>query len=147
MATYTSTEDRSIEVMEILLKHGADKDLRTDDSNKETALLKAVMNDRAKVSQFLIGKGCNVLLKGRDGNSPLHWAVKNKNEKLVRILIENNADVNAKDIVGDTPLDGTMIQGYSKRIIKLLKDAGAVHSRGPAQSRASWGPCRPPWSA
>ena len=39
-----------------------------------------------------------------NGGTPLHWATANDHKEVVQFLLANNADVNAKDNAGQTPL-------------------------------------------
>jgi ankyrin repeat protein len=65
------------------------------------------------------------------GWTALHWVVRNgyrvdfKNENIdvIRYLIENGADVNAKNDDGETPLDDAYIYGTDE-IRQILRDAG-----------------------
>ena len=51
--------------------------------------------------------GTDVNARGRNGWAPLHEAVSGGHKEIVELLIASDADVNAKDIGGYTPLDYT----------------------------------------
>ena len=93
-------------------------------------------DENIKVFPFLLENGADPNVKIGDWNhTPLHKAVKDvyqsepdKVYKLVKILIEHGADVNARDVVGLTPLHTTIeyTRHYTDlRIIKLLVNNGA----------------------
>jgi hypothetical protein len=63
--------------------------------------------------------------KGRTG---LHWAALHGHVKIVALLLDNNADANAKDDIGNTPMDHFLkkpIEGKDDEVdlLKLLEDA------------------------
>lgn len=59
-----------------------------------------------------------------DGSTLLHLAVNKGNIVMAKLLLENSADVNAKNSLGSTPLDIAVIMGY-KSIARLLLENGA----------------------
>jgi len=76
-------------------------------------------------------------LKGGQRNNPagygypnetaLHWAASEGDKDLVALLIENGADVNAKDHNGVTPLHAALLNGResSEQVVDLLLAKGA----------------------
>jgi ankyrin repeat protein len=59
------------------------------------------------------------------GDAPLHWAVRSRHLKLVRVLVEHGAELNARDGQGYTPLDVAVKYAKEKDIIEFLKSKGA----------------------
>ena len=55
------------------------------------------------------------------GITPLHWAAWRGRKEIVELLIANGADVNAKEIGGDTPLDDVLLD---KETADLLRKHG-----------------------
>ena len=45
----------------------------------------------------------NINITNNVGETPLHYAVRNKNIRLVKLLLENNANLYQKDEFGNTP--------------------------------------------
>ena len=56
--------------------------------------------------------------------TPLHWAARMQNTKIINILLSFGADPNKKDFEGATPLH-TACSGSSLECIELLIAAGA----------------------
>ena len=134
---YAASQGRK-EIAELLLAYGADVDAR-DDRN-QTPLHAAVSYNQLAVAEVLIAQGADVNACGnRFGTcpinafspngkppppsltTPLHLAAENDSIDLVKLLLANMAEVNAKEDGGDTPLKLTK----SKAVAELLRAAGA----------------------
>ena len=114
----------SPEMVKLLIAHGAD--VNAGDMNGDTPLFVAAFNNASDTAEFLIAHGANVNIKGENGASPLHNAVVSGPQKTMeimmtpdnisakntmsamaetaKVLLEHDADVNAKNDKGDTPL-------------------------------------------
>jgi hypothetical protein len=68
------------------------------------------------------------------GGKTLNEAVAKGDPKLVALLLKNNADVNAKDTKGTTPLVAAVAGGYEK-IVEMLIDRGADVNAAPDDGR------------
>jgi ankyrin repeat protein len=66
--------------------------------------------------------------KDAQGMTPLHLASISifHSTPMIKLLIENKADVNAKNNKGLTPIDLAYISNKPKNVIKILQDAGAL---------------------
>lgn len=111
-----------------LIIAGADASL--PDGNGKTPLMFAARSGNSKIVQELIKStaSVNAAQTGGDneiGRTPLHHAVTRKNNAdILRILIDNRADVNAIDENGKTPLMVASFYGELEAV-KLLVEAGA----------------------
>jgi ankyrin repeat protein len=80
------------------------------------------------IAKLLIGQGADINEKNTNeymtGETPLFIAAGEDNEELVRFLIKNGANVNAKSKKGKIPLSIATEAGNAK-IIELLKANGA----------------------
>jgi len=140
-------------VVKLLLKHGADINIL--DKQNHTPLYYAVMSGRTQVAEMLIKRGAtfeiNQLLEEavsnqiadrdvfefliqqgadinhttKNGDTPLHIAVKKNYRVITKLLINNGADINVKDAAGHTPL-WHAIGRHNKDISAMLKRNGAV---------------------
>jgi hypothetical protein len=77
------------------------------------------------MSAYLIIKGADVNYgKADEGATPLHFACANLRPRTVKLLLENGANPNVKDVDGVTPLMIASALGF-RDIITMLTDAGA----------------------
>ena len=65
---------------------------------------RAMMGDIEGVKQHLAA-GTDVNTQNKNGRTALHWATVNVHKDIVELLINEGADVNLKDLAGETPLD------------------------------------------
>ena len=76
---------------------------------------------------------CNKELKNVNGQTALHLAVTKSNNKCIEALVNNGADVNAKDKDGDTSLHLVMVKASMKDILgtsdlgQVVKDCASVN--------------------
>jgi ankyrin repeat domain-containing protein 50 len=102
-----------------LIKTGSNSDLHATDRKGRTALAWAVVRGHLDTAKALIGGKPGVLrglgwlgiwkpagLETRNiyGITPLMLAVKASHEGIVRLLLDNGADIETRDLMGSTPL-------------------------------------------
>jgi ankyrin repeat protein len=96
-------------------------------SQEADLLTKVRANDISAIKE-LIAAGADIDEENTHeymaGNTPLFMAASEDNEELIRFLIKNGADVNAKSKKGKTPLSLAVEAGHTK-IIELLKANGS----------------------
>jgi ankyrin repeat protein len=93
---------KHIQVAEILLKHGANVDIRG--LGERTPLHEAIIGRCVSIVQSLLDKGVDVNSRQDDHRTPLHLAAYYGELKVARVLIEHKADVDSRDKEGKTPL-------------------------------------------
>lgn len=92
---------------------------------KDILFLKACQNgQKGVVTSFLKSGNINVNCKDNDGLTPLHFACKKPAKEIVKILLDNEADVYATTNKGITPLHFAATSG-NKDIIKMLVEKDA----------------------
>lgn len=75
------------------------------------------------VKLFVIELSAPILyIKDRDGNTPLHIAVKNGHEEIVNYLLENNADSKALNDEGSAPIHYAAISDSTNMLEIFLKN-------------------------
>jgi uncharacterized protein len=90
-------------------------------SVEETPLMLAALNNQLNVAQVLIERGAEV---NRKGWTPLHYAATKGHIAMMRVLLENNAYIDAESPNGTTPLMMAAFYG-TPLSVKLLLEEGA----------------------
>jgi ankyrin repeat protein len=116
----TAIANRNYEIADLLIAHGADVNMRAD--YEETVLFMAVRTGSIKGIKYLISKGANVNARNRDGETPL-FALKYV-DVIAKLLIDAEADINARDKTGTSVLSHFVKRGDND-VIKLLVKHGA----------------------
>lgn len=107
------------EFVEMLLGLGAELDAVSDDRGY-TAVMDAVWRGNEKITKFLISKGAKLNTINKEGQCNLILAVGANRENLVRILAENGADPDVKDMMGMSAY--TYATLFKKdRLVEILK--------------------------
>ena len=115
-----AVKNRHFEIVELLLKNGTNP----NDTNKEseTPLLIAAAKMNFKLCNLLISYGASVDQRSKNGSTPLmeaaHAGQSESAYKIVQLLIEKGADVNAKNSEDDTVLHKAI--PCSRKILDLL---------------------------
>jgi ankyrin repeat protein len=132
------------ELIKILVLRGASANTKSEDGN--TLLHCACRCGDIELAKFLVNIGADTNAKHEDGDTPLHraaalmcytWeertdievvahfvAINAESLELVKFLIANGADVNAKGLCGDTPLHYAAKFGNIE-LVKFLVSKGA----------------------
>jgi ankyrin repeat protein len=86
---------------------------------------------QSEVARYLVLKGANVNLSSNNGFNvfPIHSAAAGNYTEIVRMLIENGAQVNVKQQAGSTPLHSAAQNGNLEMLILLLENGAEVNTR------------------
>lgn len=121
----------SQELVELLLSKGADVNAKMEDGTGVfTQCIRGTFWESVtlELAEILLSRGVDIdeapASGGSEGFTNLIMAVDYNNEVVVRFLIKNGADVNAKTKDGDTALSLAVKQEYTN-IIEILKANGA----------------------
>ena len=113
--------DAGMETVKLLINNGANLEATND--KKNTPLHNAILEGYADVAEILIQHGAKVNTQNKKFQSSLHMAVRNSSLKLgtkcIQILLQNRANLNIKDIRGETPLE-IVLRKKIKPYIKTL---------------------------
>lgn len=141
-ALFKAAELGKDKVVKLLLDYGADKETR--DKSKRTAIFPAAQRNHRNTLSVLLSAGANVNAKDGDGQNVMLFLASEKVEKttkwgegVIRILLETDIDLEAKDKEGRTSLLWCAATG-KEMLAKLLltgkvqtnADVKATNNRG-----------------
>jgi ankyrin repeat protein len=130
-----AVEGDHADIVKLLVEAGADVNIRRKDNFGDTALIQAAENRGYNiVKQLLAAPNIDVNMKSK-GIERLSWsksrelsalvaAVRNNKPDIVKLLLDNGADVNTKDGKRITVLDSAAANGHTT-IVELLLYKGA----------------------
>ncbi|GFY69155.1 hypothetical protein TNIN_21401 [Trichonephila inaurata madagascariensis] len=126
-----SAKNKNCEMAELLLINRATVDAR--DFLGQTALHFAALNGCQEMALLLLRGGANILMVDekaevnvvdKDGRTPLHFAAESGYQEIVKVLIQAEAFIDAKDNFGSTALH-LSTQCKHVEIVKCLIEFGA----------------------
>lgn len=133
-ALYTATEEGHLDIIELLIRHGADvnrspkgqvaRDLHIE---YQTPLLIACMRNHDAVIRHLIRSNADVNVTSERGSSPFLAICQHNNVEIAQLLIDHGAryDVEAKNLY-DGKINGLIVASESGSfdILRLLVERG-----------------------
>ena len=118
-----AAENRNVEIIELLLEHGADINARLSKGNGDTPLHRAIpKNDNYDVFNALLSAGADINAKNGKGETPLYLAAVHNKEEKAYALLSAGADINAKTNKDETPISAVVKRRYLG-LIKIFFDA------------------------
>merc|ERR1719384_2105610 len=114
------------DITELLIEHHADIN-RKMDFDGTICLHHAASNDQSEMCEFLISKGCSVNQRDKLGRTPLMDAAEIGSIKVIDILVQNNADVNAEDREHHTALSSCINKLNIWRSLKFYIQSSHEH--------------------
>ena len=101
-AIHLAAEKGHTEAVRILLEHGAD--VKKVDYFGTTPLMLAAKNGHLETINLLLKNGDNFNNSGEGGKFPLHFAAESDHADVVRLILQNNSNILSKTSKGDTVL-------------------------------------------
>jgi len=117
----------SVDMLELLLAKGADKNARDREGN--CPLMWIIANDGAEeLMEALVDHGASVNIQNFVGESPLFLAVQRNLHDKVSYLLENGADISTRNLDGAGPLHAAAANGDIDVISLLVKYGAHVNA-------------------
>ncbi|KAK4704114.1 uncharacterized protein P7C70_g2096, partial [Phenoliferia sp. Uapishka_3] len=116
------------EITILLCEAGASDDIDDFEGGSwSTPLHWTTRKGELEIAKLLIGAGCSLEAKDKNGNTPLHLAASGGHLEVTRLLLEAGASVDAKNNWGQTPLhQAAGCDGGHSEVAKLLIGAGVL---------------------
>ena len=121
---YAASHNPYVEVLDFLIKKGADINFVPDYAPKSNLLIAAAENKNVEIIKYLIGKGLEINARSRTGNTPLLEAASNPNLDVFYYLLQLRADINAVDYNNNNALLLASAYNENYQIIPLLLHMG-----------------------
>jgi ankyrin repeat protein len=115
-------ESDSVELVEILLRYGAQPNLIVD--SQWSAVFWAVQHKKHQSLRHLLARGADVNLRNGDGDTPLRYALENEDLETAKLLLDAGADPNIPDDEDETALEEA-VDYDQPEIVELLLAHGA----------------------
>lgn len=118
----------AIEIVMLLVEHGAD--VNSQDRYGSSPLRKAIWKNNIKIAEYLIDRGADVNARNREGDTLLMYTIKNRVRfEFVRLLIENDADLNAGNNNDFLPLRAAILNQRMETIRYLVENGANINVR------------------
>lgn len=106
-----SARHGDVDIVELLLQHGASTEIRADPHREWPALMQAIRDGREDVARVLIKHGANKDYKLGSGNNCLAEACWRSHFGIAKVLVEAGGDINNRDLQKATPLFKAACEG------------------------------------
>eukprot|EP00439_Symbiodinium_sp_Y106_P059221 s2440_g8.t1 len=117
-----ASENGHVDVVQLLLEAGAEKDLR--DIDGRTALMAAAYDGHAQVVQLLLEAGAQKDLSDNLGNTALILAACSDHAPVVQLLLQARAQTDLVNADGNTAVVDAALNGHA-RVVQLFLEADA----------------------
>ncbi|KAF5296332.1 hypothetical protein FQA39_LY12549 [Lamprigera yunnana] len=111
-----------IDLVKILLS--TETIIKTNFCGNDTALIKALIENKRSIAMLLIENGANVQVKDTWGEYALHLAVKKGFDEIISVILDSGFDINRKNNDGHTAL-WLAVQSGDMEVVELLISKGA----------------------
>ena len=109
----------NFEFVQMIYELGAEINAVSEDRGY-TAVMDAVWRGNEKITKYLISKGANLNTINKEGQNNLILAVGANRETLVKLLAENGADPDVKDMMGMSAYNYAVLF-KKERLVEILK--------------------------
>ena len=131
MVLHAALQNKDLRIVESLLGHGTDVDAK--DKFRSRLLEKVLDDDHIEALRLFIKREVNINTVDqcslRYQWTPLHGVSANGQLEVVRLFLQNGAEVNAADALGWTALHGASLNGHVKVTKILLENATNINTK------------------
>ena len=118
-----------VNVLSLLIEHGADIEDQIRSKNGRTPLNRAAWYGRLKVGRCLLDRGANINTRDDLGDTPLTNAVSSGYVKFAQMLLERRAVIDVQNNYGTTALHIAARRGDTQAVRLLLEHVADVNVR------------------
>jgi ankyrin repeat protein len=122
-AIFDAWDHGALKVLESLIRHPNTK-LNVKNSHGESLLMLVCLKGNLKFSQLLIERQADI---NHPGWTPLHYAATNGNTKIVKMLLDESAYIDAESPNGTTPLMMAARYGSPEAVQLLINEGADIH--------------------
>ena len=122
-AIFDAWDHGALKVLESLIRHPSTK-LNVKNSHGESLLMLVCLKGNLKLTQLLIERQADI---NHPGWTPLHYAATNGNAKIVKLLLDESAYIDAESPNGTTPLMMAARYGTPEAVQLLIKEGADIH--------------------
>ncbi|XP_055853420.1 ankyrin-1-like [Episyrphus balteatus] len=111
-------------VRDLIYEHG----INSSEAHGYVLLRESIKRQRKEITKFLLNSGSKVNSKRSQtipSNTPLHLAIQNRDLEITEMLLDHDADINARNESGLSPLLKA-IQDRQENIVDILLKRGAI---------------------
>lgn len=119
-ALHVAAKFGRVEILRLLLDSGALINVKTYKTRYNVFHIACLYNHIKIVQEILECGGSNIDVQDSLGNTPLHYAAMQANEKMVEFLLKKGADINIKNLDNKTPFQEAEDRSFYS-IVKVLK--------------------------
>ncbi len=113
-------------VLSAISLSACDAKFKKDTRPRLTKLHHAAFSGDTELAENLLKRrSTQIDYRDKNGNTPLHLAVRQNHLEMVKLLVEKGADMEAANNAGLTPLSDARVRGF-KEIEDYLIDRGAM---------------------
>lgn len=120
------------DVADVIIENGGrifdkyDRDAKSRDRNGGTALMQA---NCMRIFDMLCDMGANINATDVDGDSILHYIVRNKNIDMAKKIVKKNVDIDVKGMRGETPLMWACMYDDLEMVSLLIENGADVNAK------------------
>ncbi|KAG2201741.1 hypothetical protein INT47_002001, partial [Mucor saturninus] len=128
---FEATHSQDINIVELLLKHGASVNSR-DKATGNSALHNSILTEKHKIVKLLLENGAEFESTNSRKQTPMHLAIEttkkqiNRSFRVERLLMKAGANANAVDFFGRTPLHYVFVDS---ELIPLTRNTGILSKK------------------